>query len=194
MMFLFIDTETTGLPDNRSASVYPVSNWPRLVEIAWIECQENGTIVSEYNQIIKPDAFKIPKKASAIHGITTGKAKKYGVLLQEVLTQLFLVIGRSSLLIGHNIEFDTKVIQAEFFRAGFLKNHFLELCNRQVCTMKSSARFCRIRSGHGQYKYPKLSELYEKLFGECYDCNHSALSDAHACMNCYFELKGRGVL
>lgn len=192
-MLLFIDTETTGLPKKQSPSD-ETSNWPRLVEVAWIECQENGTVVSEYNQIIKPDGFEIPKHSSAIHGISTEKALKNGIQLREVLMQLNEVLDRCSLLIGHNVEFDAKIIETEFLRTGLLKEHYPNFSRRQVCTMKSTTKFCRIQSGHGRFKYPKLSELYEKLFGEFYDRNHSALDDAHACMNCYFELKNRGVL
>ena len=77
-MILFLDTETTGLPNRRSASIYHLSNWPRLVEIAWIECNENGTVESEYDQIIKPESFEIPRSASALHGITTEKAIENG--------------------------------------------------------------------------------------------------------------------
>lgn len=58
MMILFLDTETTGLPNRRSASFYHLSNWPRLVEIAWIECNENGTVESEYDRIINRNHLK----------------------------------------------------------------------------------------------------------------------------------------
>lgn len=193
-MLLFLDTETTGLPNNRLSSYDTVLKWPRLVEVAWIECHEEGTVVSEYNQIIKPDGFVIPKQASAIHGITTEKAMKNGIQLHEVLMQLFTVIGRCSVIIGHNVEFDTKIIEMEFLRTGLLKDHYPKLFGRQVCTMKSATKLYGIRSGYGRLKYPTLSELYLKLFGECFEHNHNALSDARACKKCFFELKKRGVL
>ena len=35
-MYLFFDTETTGLPRNWKAPVTDLNNWPRMVQIAWI--------------------------------------------------------------------------------------------------------------------------------------------------------------
>lgn len=35
-MYLFFDTETTGLPGSWSAQATDLENWPRLVQLAWI--------------------------------------------------------------------------------------------------------------------------------------------------------------
>jgi DNA polymerase III epsilon subunit-like protein len=193
-MLLFVDTETTGLSKRRSASIYHLSNWPRLVEIAWIECDENGTIEAEYDHIIKPDSFKIPVNASSLHGITTEKAIENGIPLNTALKLFCQSLNRSALCVGHNIDFDVKVINAEFIRTGFLFEHFQFLWKQTKCTMKSSTKLCRLKTGHGYYKYPKLPELHTKLFGKTYNDNHNALSDVRACMNCYFELHRRGIL
>lgn len=193
-MILFLDTETTGLPNRRSASIYHLSNWPRLVEIAWIECNENGTVKSEYDQIIKPESFKIPKSAFALHGITTEKAIENGIPLNEALKLFCESLNRSALCIGHNIDFDVNVVNAEFIRTGFFLEPLRFLWKQTQYTMKSSTKLCRLKTGHGYYKYPKLSELHTKLFGKTYEDQHNALSDARACMSCYFELHRRGIL
>lgn len=191
-ILLFVDTETAGLPMNRYATVYSTSNWPRLVEIAWVECYEDGTIISEYNTIIKPDSYEIPLSASAIHGITTERATKEGVPIEPILKKFHNSVLHSSIIIGHNINFDTKVILAEYIRAGLIWLHIQFLTKKQICTMKSTKNFCRIRTGKGYYKYPKLSELHKKLFGKPFRGEHSALKDVKMCMKCYFELKKRG--
>jgi hypothetical protein len=36
IMYLFFDTETTGLPKNYKAPVTDLNNWPRLVQLAWL--------------------------------------------------------------------------------------------------------------------------------------------------------------
>jgi len=41
-MKIFIDTETTGLPRRRNAPYSEVSNWPRLVQLAWVIVDDNG--------------------------------------------------------------------------------------------------------------------------------------------------------
>ena len=54
-MFLFFDTETTGLPQRWNAPVTEVDNWPRLVQLAWIMCDDKGNIIEERSDIIKPE-------------------------------------------------------------------------------------------------------------------------------------------
>ena len=44
-MYLFFDTETTGLPKNWKASVTDLNNWPRLVQLAYLFYDKNGNIV-----------------------------------------------------------------------------------------------------------------------------------------------------
>ena len=74
MKYLFFDTETTGLPRNYKAPVTDAENWPRLVQLAWILCEADGTIVEQVDHIVKPDGWTIGKQASDIHGITTERA------------------------------------------------------------------------------------------------------------------------
>jgi hypothetical protein len=42
-MYLFFDTETTGIPNNYKAPASDSKNWPRLVQISWllIDPEEN---------------------------------------------------------------------------------------------------------------------------------------------------------
>ena len=59
--------------------------------------------------------------------------------------------------------------------------------------MQSSTDYCRLSGPYG-YKWPKLSELHIKLFGEDFDEAHDASVDIEATMNCFFELKRLGVI
>jgi len=69
-MYLFFDTETTGLPRNWKAPVTDLKNWPRLVQLAFLVYDEKGTQISAGDFIIKPEGFKIPADVSLIHGIS----------------------------------------------------------------------------------------------------------------------------
>ncbi len=86
-MYLFFDTETTGLPQDYKASVKDLHNWPRLVQLAWLRYDKNGNKIDGNNYIIKPDGFTIPSDASKIHGISTERALREGVALQGVLNE-----------------------------------------------------------------------------------------------------------
>ncbi len=97
---------------------------------------------------------------------------------------------RSNFLVAHNMNFDDKIVGAEFLRTGF-KNRLTDI--PKICTMKISTDYCKLPGPYG-YKLPSLSELHYKLFEEYFDEAHDAAVDVRACANCFFELKERGVI
>jgi hypothetical protein len=54
--------------------------------------------------------------------------------------------------------------------------------------MEASTDFCKIQGYYG-YKWPKLSELHIKLFGEDFDGAHDALADIEATARCFWEMR-----
>ena len=63
--------------------------------------------------------------------------------------------------------------------------------------MKQTVDFCAIpstNSYYSDYKYPKLTELYTKLFGHAFSGAHDAMADIKATKECFFELKRRGII
>ena len=71
LLYLFLDTETTGLPRNYDAPSSDTRNWPRLVQLSWLLTTSKGKIINKGNYIVKPKGFVIPKASSDIHGIST---------------------------------------------------------------------------------------------------------------------------
>ena len=109
-MYLFFDTETTGLPRNWKAPVTDLDNWPRLVELAWLVCDEDGQHIESRSAIVRPDGFQIPHEAAAVHGISTVRAVAEGVGLEELLKDFARAVDASRILIAHNVSFDEKII------------------------------------------------------------------------------------
>lgn len=188
---IFFDTETTGVPRNYNAPASDVDNWPRLVQIGWIVFDE-GTYVGHKEYIIKPDGFTIPEDVSKVHGITQERALAEGVNLKDVLTEFEQQwLNPSDLIVGHNISFDINVVGAEFHRM-FGRN---PLENKPfICTMKSGTNFCQLPGAYGRYKWPKLHELYFKLFGREMGAAHTALQDIKNTSDCYFAMVERGII
>ena len=60
--------------------------------------------------------------------------------------------------------------------------------------MKTSVDICRILDFKGRYKFPKLQELYLKLFNKKFEGAHNSLSDIKATFECFYELLNRGVI
>jgi len=190
MTYLIFDTETTGLPKNWKAPISDLNNWPRLVQIAWMQCDNSGKILSSSDHIVKPRNFIIPEDAVKIHGITTEMAKNEGVALNIVLKEFSTAISRSSILIAHNMAFDEKVVGAEFLREKIDSKLFTI---PKICTMEMSTNYCKISNSYG-YKWPSLSELYFKLFNKDFEDAHDAVVDVGACAECFFILKKKGVI
>lgn len=189
-MYLFFDTETTGIPRSHNAPASDLKNWPRLVQIAWLASEGNGNEVFSDEYIVKPIDFVIPTEAAKIHGITTKYAQRYGVALPTVLKAAEAAIQKATMLVAHNMQFDEKILGAEFLRSGF--PNIIE--NKQrPCTMQAATDYCRLPGRYG-YKWPTLQELHMKLFNEAFEGAHRALVDVRACARCYFELKRRKIL
>ncbi len=186
MKFLVFDTETTGLPANNSAPVSDSDNWPRMVQIAWQLHDENGDLIENYDYIIKPEGYDIPFNAQRIHGISTEKALAEGHDLKTVLEQFNTVLAENPILVGQNISFDIPIVGAEFYRKS-LENNISDL--PLIDTAQEGTNFCALPGGMGGgFKYPKLSELYEKLFGHNFDEAHNAAADVNATARAFWEL------
>ncbi len=189
-MYLFFDTETTGLPRNWKAPVTDLDNWPRMIQIAWMLYDKQGNLQEEQQYIIKPDGFTIPKEASDIHRVTTERAMAEGVDLIAAISEFSQAMSKAEHLIAHNISFDEKIVGAEFLRTEVSNN--IDRIHK-FCTMKSTTDFCEIPGKYG-FKWPSLSELHEVLFGEDFEDAHDALVDVRACAKSFFELKKRMVI
>lgn len=190
-MYLIVDTETTGLPVSYNFPITYVDNWPRIVQISWQSHDVIGNLIEFKSFIIKPDHYDIPFNAFKIHGITNEKAEKYGVDLSFVLHEFQKSLDQSQCLIGHNLEFDIKVIHCEFFRKkieiSFQKKKILD-------TKEISTSYCKLPGSGKRLKWPTLSELYQKLFGEKVPNLHNAENDVKATARSFLELLRIGII
>ena len=53
--YLFIDTETSGLPFDYEDSAENTNNWPRMVQCGYILSGEDRNIIEQGSMIIRPD-------------------------------------------------------------------------------------------------------------------------------------------
>ena len=151
---------------------------------------EDGEKVSKGSYIIKPDGFTIPVEATKIHKITTKMALELGNNLSYVIDKFLQDFNKAKYIVGHNIDFDKKIVGAELIR---LSRPDIMNSKQAFCTMKSSTDFCKIPGYYG-YKYPKLQELYHKLFGNDFEEAHNAASDIEATQQCFWELRRRKLI
>ena len=156
------------------------------MQIAWIIADSDGKPIREASHIVRPPWWRpIPSGAVAIHGITTSYARKHGKPLVDVLRAFIADTSVADTIVCHNAAFDTGVLMAEMQRSGI---NF----NLSRCTMEESTDFCQLHwyDGAPKYKWPKLTELHEILFGESFNEAHDAMADDRATMRCFFALEG----
>jgi DNA polymerase III epsilon subunit-like protein len=191
---LFFDTETTGfyrkaLPKDDQEQVH-------VVQLAAILTNSMGESISELSCMIKPfrrkkegDIYpvKIAEAASAVHGIDEKKADDLGMPYENVLDIFRHMLSKATLLVAHNIQFDTNVLLCEDARYSFDFQAHLSRC-LGYCTMLATAGLVKIPSVRGGYKRPKLSEAYRYFFQKDFDNAHDALSDVRACKEVFFQI------
>jgi DNA polymerase-3 subunit epsilon len=183
-MFLFFDTETTGVPKDYKAPITNFFNWPRMVQLGFQLWSEKRDLIVEGNYLIKPLNFVIPNDATKIHGITTEQALCDGVFLQEALTKMSWVSEVSHSVVCHNFDYDSKIVGCELLRCGL--ENFID-SKKKYCTMKSSKEYVGIVNTFG-YKWPQLKKLYWKLFEETFEGAHDAMADIRATARCFWKL------
>lgn len=191
-MYLFFDTETTGVPKNYKASPMEVDNWPRVIQLAFAAFDENGELITSNCDLILPDGWEIPNEKFWIdNGFSTEKSKANGIRIETSLDFFINLMQESEYLIAHNLNFDMPIVQAEMVRAGMKSEKKL----KKFCTMLSTTDICQIPHANGRgFKWPKLEELHAYLFHSNFEGAHDALNDVLATAKCFFELKKRQLI
>jgi DNA polymerase III epsilon subunit-like protein len=212
MKVLIFDTETTGLPETKILNPDTLDKWPYMVQLSYViyeEVYENEfEILDVKDYIIKlPESIHISVESNKIHGITDEISQTNGVLIEHVLHDLFYNLQKVDRIVGHNISFDLNIIRTELLRfiynisntireeeIKFYKKYLYYLNNFKniYCTMYNSIEFCNIialdKFGKPYKKYPKLIDLYFKLFS-CEPKNmHNSLHDVAATLRCYIKI------
>ncbi len=186
-MILIFDTETTGLPRDWNAPLSDGDNWPRLVQLAWQLHDKDGKLISRGNQIVQPEGFTIPYNSTKIHGITTERAQDEGVPLSDVVKEFMADAAKAKYVMGHNIGFDVNVVGAELLRLGQPCEPLTDMA--VIDSKDEGTDFCAIPGGRGgKFKWPTLTELHLKLFGEGFGDAHDAAYDVAATARCFFEM------
>jgi DNA polymerase III epsilon subunit-like protein len=175
---LVLDIETDGLiANNNSEKIFP-----KIIQIAWLIMDKKGKIYKKSSSLIKDPTIDY-NKAHLINNIDEYVAAKIGNKLDDVITKLARDMQYVKHVVSHNANFDISILKYYFQREG-LPNLF----NRSniICTMQLGQDICKI--GYPPYKYPKLTELYNSLFGTHLTQLHNAEADVVATTICFKKM------
>jgi DNA polymerase-3 subunit epsilon len=181
---LFVDTETSGIPQDWTKPYSSRDNWPHIAQLAWVVYTRDGQEVKAENHYILPSDYDMSPASTTIHGLTLDFLRAKGKPRHEVMHRLFEDLRQyQPLVVGHFMQLDYHMMGVGFYRAG-LDNPLSELPT--FCTMIASSSFMQpvgqVRRGL------RLNELHQRLFNEPMKREHDALTDAYATARCFFAL------
>jgi DNA polymerase III epsilon subunit-like protein len=188
--FLFFDTETSGLPKDFNAPFSDYNNWPRLLQLSWIITDNEGKELERNDLYVKPEGFSYIKPEKSPFNVSGEELIDIGKSISEVLNAFRDNLLKVDYIVGHNIQFDMKVLRAELIR-GNEPDCFDGIPT--YCTMIGAKAYYAQPCEFG-FKYPKLQELYNMLFHSPFDDAHNAISDVLATKKCFFEMKRRNMI
>ena len=211
--YLVFDVETTGLlPNARTwgSNTIPITAYPHILQLSFViyDIFEKN-IVREFDTYVKvSDDVIIEDKITEITGITREKCNT-GKSIVYALEQFYEAYMFCDGLVGHNLNFDEKMIQVELernrkevmdkapycfmvFNSMYEKIHSIE----RYCTMKQGTELCniivesKVARRKPSKKCPKLSELYGKLFdNKTVTGLHNSMIDVLVCLKCYMKMR-----
>lgn len=186
MIALIFDTETTGFRSEQFT--------PEIVQIgAILQDTESLRVLAELNLIVRAKE-PIPKQSGAIHGITDELSAKFGIDSDVADNMFALLVARADVLVAHNIQFDTDIIDGAWPVSK-------SIINTKVwfCTMRELVSVIKLPHSNGNgfhneidphYKAPKLIEAYNYFFHKDFENQHDAMADVRACRDVYFAMHG----
>ena len=195
MNILFLDCETTGIPNFGLPADDP--SQPRVCSLAALMVDDeldygNCRWKEEFVTLIKPDGWTIPEETSCIHGITTEIALAKGIPAVEAMSRLGAMMDRADRVAAYNVRFDLKMARGELRRAGFPDRFGLPTIDimrlaTDYCQMPPTAKM--VAAGFKKPKPPKLHEAVERILGRKHEGAHDARADAMACIDIYRAIK-----
>lgn len=189
--YLFFDTETTGLPIDWKAPMKQLSNWPRVIQLAWILVDGRHNMeLNSGKHLIYPDGWAVPDgKFWVDNGFNTMQSLAKGIPINDALDMFITDLQEADYLIAHNMSFDHNVLGSEMIRASKKGKQVVKICTKELSTpvLKLPPNY-----RGGDYKWPSLAELHHYLFNENFEDAHDAMGDVQALRRCFFELNKRG--
>lgn len=191
---MIFDTETSGL--SASTNTILQLSWQVIDTTTW-------NILSKQNFYFEWPLNKerVSCKAIAVNGLTQKHLKKMGTSpLLHALYIMYQDMKGCNLLVGHNISFDLNFLSSTIqvldlnSNQDFLKEFLKEIDKiDSYCTMRNNISFCHIINNHpfnnSQYKWPKLSELADRLSVTYADLQlHDSSEDVELTARCFKKL------
>jgi len=161
-LITFITTETDGLHLDKPFDKTIKKNlykYAHLVKLTYHQgYYQEGSIKTTLKKsyLIKPEHFFFPKELKKINNLTHKKLEEKGEDLEKVMKEFINDLQKSSVIVGHNLPFIMKTIQASLFRSG-------------VSHMFFGYDLVDIINYNHSIEKPNLKNLAKNILGKDYD-------------------------
>lgn len=227
---LVFDTETTNLPPLFPGQTWNERNeygkkllknvepwkdvlhaWPHIIQFSYIfydtEAPKDAKIFNKYIDITHDDNIIISEGSVAIHHITkekiAGMSPKEKSSIQETLHEFMEDLKNADIVVGHNVDFDRKMVIAELLRMHEQADIMMDE-RKFACTMVDTTEICKLQikidykdkktgelKSFYKIKSPKLTEAYKHYFGHepKQEALHDAIADVVLCLRIFVKYK-----
>jgi DNA polymerase-3 subunit epsilon len=187
-MYLAFDTETTDIPRPHLEPDHMAQ--PYLLQFAGILFNDDGTELDRLFTMVRPGrGALLSAHAFAAHGISLEEAFHRGIEASEVFRWFASASKRSTCIVGHNVEFDLRIMTIVAARLGEIG---WSTPTEIFCTMAESTPLVNLpptlrmmAAGRFHPKSPSLSECVQHFFGEKHTDAHDAVADVRACIRIF---------
>lgn len=178
---LFLDFETTGLPEFKTPSDDPVQ--PHIVQMAIIIADTNTQEIKQsVDVIIKPDSWEITQETTDVHGISHEYAMDVGVPEEMAIDLLIAWLYTCDKHVAYNSTFDRRIARIALKRYKDEETMQGLYDHPYECAMIASRK-------HLGGKNPKLVDAYRDICGKNLIDAHSAMADTLACKEIHYKLQ-----
>lgn len=133
-----------------------------------------------FKSVLRSDGWMMEEEASVKNGISDGMLEAYGVDAKWALEVVNKLMSSCDMVLIYNRAFDLFIMQAECYRHNV--PCVITPANTH-CVMIPYVDICRLpptRPWQKDFKWPKLSEAYMRVFQEPLIDNHEDLADVMA--------------
>lgn len=194
-MYLFFDTETTGLPDFKLPLDDP--SQPRVIELGLLLTNAAGKEMASFNALITPDGWEIDEEGKAFetHRISNAECRQYGVQMKTALGMFRKFQDCADLKIAFGYRFDGFLLKCEHERLGIDPGPVID----KYCAMTALVDIMNlpptpkmVAAGMNKPKTPNLAEAYKFCTGFEMEGAHRAINDCRALKEVFFWILQNG--
>lgn len=148
---------TNGYSKDPEAHYSEEDNFPNVIDIAWMNIDNNYKILEEKQFYILPDNLRLKTVVTETTGITRDVLINQSTLRAKVYNEFFKDFFDAKLLLTHFVKNTFYTILAEFYNSGF------EIENRKLATQVDLINVVEYRN---KYAPKRWRDLYYTILGK----------------------------